>query len=68
MKMPESIFVNGFQPSGGSTIELLGKRGTLKWKADGATGFRIFIPSAARNNPPCKHAWTFRILMNNIDR
>ncbi len=66
-KMPAAIEVKGFQPSAGSTIELLGTKGTLKWKKAADTGFVITIPSGAQKNPPCKHAWTFKIHMNNRD-
>jgi alpha-L-fucosidase len=65
--MPPTIVVDGFQPSAGSTIELLGKKGRLKWKQNTDQGFIIDIPSVLRNNPPCKHAWTFKIHMNNRD-
>jgi alpha-L-fucosidase len=64
--MPSSVFVDGFQPSKGSTIELLGRRGKLRWKQEGS-GFRISIPSSVRNNPPCDHAWTFKVNMFNED-
>ena len=64
--MPESVFVDGFQPSAGSTIELLGTRGNLRWKHE-HHGFRIWIPKKIQNNPPCSSAWTFKILMNNED-
>jgi alpha-L-fucosidase len=65
--IPETITVNGFQPSPGSTIELLGARGNLKWKKTGDSGFVITPAAANRRNPPCKHAWVFRIRMNNLD-
>ena len=65
--MPATIDVNGFQPSGGSAIELLGKKGHLKWKQNADKGFMIEIPSSLQKNPPCKHAWTFRIHMNSQD-
>jgi alpha-L-fucosidase len=65
-EIPATIFVDGFQPSGSSDIGLLGKTGKMKWKHEG-TGFRIEIPSSVRKSPPCNHAWTFKILMNNED-
>jgi len=66
-KIPQKIRVNGFQPSQGSFIELLGSKGKLKWKSEGETGFVIEPPSGIRNNPPCKYAWVFKIHMNNKD-
>ncbi len=64
--MPSTVVVDGFQASKGSVIELLGKRGKLKWSQEG-TGFRIEIPTSWRKNPPCNYAWTFSINMNNKD-
>lgn len=64
--MPASVYADGFQPSGGSVIELLGKKGTLKWKPEG-TGFRIEIPASWRSHPPGNYAWIFRIRMKNAD-
>ncbi|MFC2101678.1 alpha-L-fucosidase [Bacteroidota bacterium] len=58
--IPETVFVEGFQPSIGSTIELLGKNGKLKWKPEG-NGFRIQIPAKWQKSPPCNWAWTFKI-------
>jgi alpha-L-fucosidase len=66
--MPATITVNGFQPTQGSTIELLGTQGNLKWKKVGDTGFVITNTGASRKKPPCKHAWVFKIRMNNQDR
>ena len=66
---PEAVagfFVDGFQPSGGSTIDLLGGKDNLKWKHE-ENGFRIYIPASFRKKPPCDHAWAFRINMNNED-
>ncbi len=65
-EMPASIFVDGFQPSKGSTTGLLGRKGNLRWRQEG-TGFRIFIPSSIRKSLPCDHAWTFKINMFNED-
>jgi alpha-L-fucosidase len=65
--MPETIEVRGFQPSTGSDIELLGHKGMLKWKKEQDSGFLIEVPKALQKSPPCRHAWTFRITMNNRD-
>lgn len=64
-KLPATIEVNGFQPPEGSTIELLGRNGSLKWKKSPASGFVVEIPPAVQKSPPCKHAWTFRIRKNS---
>ncbi len=67
-RVPAKVRINGFQPSQGSTIEILGRNGSLKWKKDGDVGFIIDVPSSIQKSPPCKHAWVFRINMNNEDR
>jgi alpha-L-fucosidase len=66
-KMPAKIFIRGFQPSKGSTIQLLGGKGNLKWKSISDQGFEIIVPTSIQNNPPCSDAWAFRIVMNNRD-
>ena len=60
-KIPPRINVKGFQPSKGSAIELLGTKGSLKWKSDGTSGFFIQVPPPLQNKPPCLHAWVFKI-------
>ena len=65
--IPSSVFVDGFQPSNGSIIALLGRKGSLRWRQEG-TGFRITIPASVRKNPPCDHAWTFKVNMFNEDK
>ncbi len=65
-KMPASVYVEGFQPTKTSTIELMGKNGNLKWKLED-NGFRIEIPAVRRNAPPSRFAWAFRIKMDNRD-
>ncbi|MBN1197837.1 MAG: alpha-L-fucosidase, partial [Bacteroidales bacterium] len=59
-EMPGSVFADGFQPSSGSVIRLLGKEEVVSWHPEG-TGFRIEIPRSWRNNPPCNYAWVFKI-------
>jgi alpha-L-fucosidase len=62
--IPASLFIEGFQPSKGTLISLLGKTGNLKWKQEGK-GFRILVSSADQKSPPCRHAWVFKVRMNN---
>jgi alpha-L-fucosidase len=61
-EMPSLIEVKGFQPSKGSTIELLGRKGFLKWEITG-NDFRIKVPPDCIYHPPCKYAWVFKIRM-----
>lgn len=65
-KMPAEIHVEGFQPVTTSTIQVVGVKGNLRWKQAG-NGFVISVPANIRKNPPCKHAWAFRINMDNRD-
>ena len=59
-KMPATIQVNGINLAKGSTVGLLGYKGTLKWKQEQGSGILISIPPALQKKPPCRHAWTFR--------
>lgn len=59
--IPEQITIKGFRPSKGSRVELLGKKGSLKWKNNGADGFIIEPGASVRTAPPCNYAWVFRI-------
>lgn len=58
--MPEFIDVKGFQPSKRSTIQLLGRQGSLKWEQNG-NDLRIKVPADCIHHPPCKYAWVFKI-------
>ncbi|MCX6248186.1 MAG: alpha-L-fucosidase [Bacteroidetes bacterium] len=65
--MPEFIDVKGFLPLKESGIELLGRKDNLKWVSAG-NDLRITIPKDYRNHPPCKHAWAFRVTLNQRKR
>jgi hypothetical protein len=39
---------------------MLGVEGFLKWEKVGK-GVLIHVPAAAVQNPPCRHAWAFKI-------
>jgi hypothetical protein len=62
LNIPEIIEVSGFQPPEGAEIELLGNNGKLTWKKGKDTGFIIKVPAKLQQHPPCKHAWTFKIV------
>ena len=58
---PSKFMLGSHRPSPNGGIELLGLPGVaLKWEAVG-NGALVEIPSAAIKNPPCIHAWTFKI-------
>jgi len=59
-QMPEKIEIGSFCPAGNATIELLGTKTKLKWTKN-KKGFTVFIPRKIRENPPCEHAWSFKI-------
>ncbi len=58
--LPKTIVLNGITPEAKAKITLLGAKGALKWKT-GKGVTTITIPEKLRKNPPCRHAWTFRI-------
>jgi len=57
---PASIMLYSHQPPAGARIEMLGFPGALKWEAVGR-GVLIHLPPKAMQDPPCRHAWAFRI-------
>ena len=59
-ELPAEIHVTSHQPASGAKVMLLGYKGNLSWKKDGA-GFRISIPAKLRKNPPCSYAWCIEV-------
>jgi alpha-L-fucosidase len=57
---PSKILLCSLSPKKGMKVEMLGVRGRLKWEKTGK-GFLIQVPSGALRNPPCRHAWVFKI-------
>ena len=57
---PSSIMFYSHQPKACGRIEMLGVPGALIWEAVG-TGVLIRLPANAVRNPPCQHAWAFKI-------
>jgi alpha-L-fucosidase len=55
--MPDRIDVKGFQPTQGAKVQLLGRKGLLKWETVGKD-LRIRIPAGI---PPCRYAWVFKM-------
>ncbi len=64
--MPAAIIVNGLDVPAGARVTMLGSKIRLNWKEEQGTGFRISIPDSLQKNPPCRHAWTFRITKNAV--
>ena len=59
--MPVEIRVAAHRPSDGAQVTLVGTTAKLDWRADGASGFVVSIPSALREAPPCQYAWTVKV-------
>jgi alpha-L-fucosidase len=57
---PAEIALSTLQPSDNATLVMLGTGTELAWKKAGE-GFRVTIPAAVRDNPPCRHAWVIRV-------
>ena len=47
-------------PDARAEMVMLGTTTKLAWKKAGQ-GFRVTIPAALREDPPCQHAWTIRV-------
>ena len=57
---PAEIALSTLQPSDNAELVLLGTQTKLAWEKAGK-GFRVTIPTAVRDNPPCGHAWVIRV-------
>lgn len=58
--MPPFIELKGIKPSKGMSMELLGRKGPLKYTTTDHE-IRIRIPSECMSHPPCKYAWVVKI-------
>ncbi|MEI6456212.1 MAG: alpha-L-fucosidase [bacterium] len=66
-EMPGNLVIRGVDPKEILAVGLLGYGKKLKWNGDGKDGIRVFIPSALKKNPPCRHAWTFKLNLHTVD-
>jgi len=57
---PSKILLYSHTPEKDAKVRMLGVKGFLKWEKVGK-GVLIHVPAAAVQNPPCRHAWTFKI-------
>ena len=57
---PSKILLYSHAPQQDARVRMLGVKGFLKWEKVGK-GVLIHVPAAAVQNPPCRHAWTFKI-------
>jgi len=58
--LPERIAVVGPRPAAGSSAQLLGFAGKLKWQ-EADRGTVVEMPAAAVARPPCKHAFVLKL-------
>jgi alpha-L-fucosidase len=58
--MPESIRMETIDIPKGAVVEMLGKKGKLKWKQEKG-GFVIKLPQTIRKDPPSDLAWSLKI-------
>ncbi len=57
---PATLQLYSHRPKPGTKVEMLGYSGAVPWEAAGK-GMLIRVPDAAVKNPPCRHAWAFKI-------
>jgi alpha-L-fucosidase len=57
---PEKILLQTIQPADDAGVYMLGYNKSLKWEKVGK-GVLIEVPETMVQNPPCQHAWVFKI-------
>lgn len=57
---PATIQLYSQAPGPGAKIRMLGVPEAVRWEKDGK-GILLHVPEPALKNPPCRHAWVFRI-------
>ena len=60
MRPPSEVRLGSLRPDAGKNITMLGHPDPLEWKPV-ADGVSILIPASVVENPPCMHAWVFKI-------
>lgn len=63
--MPSQISWSTHLPKPNSAVYLLGYQNPLNYSISSDTVI-VSIPNFLQNNPPCRHAWVFKILEDNI--
>jgi alpha-L-fucosidase len=57
---PAVVQMPAVRPVDGSEVRLLGCHEACPWTLS-AEGLRVELPTAAREKPPCEHAWVFQV-------
>lgn len=60
VRPPSKIMLYSLCPPKNGKVIMLGVKELVKWEPVG-DGVLISVPESARKNPPCEHAWTFKI-------
>jgi alpha-L-fucosidase len=63
--MPSQISWHSHLPRSNSNVYLLGYPYPLYYNIS-SNAVNVFIPTEIQNNPPCRHAWVFKIVTNEI--
>jgi alpha-L-fucosidase len=58
---PAKIMLYSLSPRKGSAVALLGCGDPVRWEKVGK-GTLLYLPESALKNPPCRHAWAFKLI------
>jgi len=58
---PDKIMLYSLSPRKGSAVALLGCGDSVRWEKAGK-GTLLYLPESALKNPPCRHAWAFKLI------
>ena len=57
---PPKIMIYALAPKTGSEVRMLGVKAPVRWERAGK-GVLLTLPEQAVRNPPCRHAWAFKL-------
>jgi len=57
---PPKILIYALAPKPGSEVRMLGVKEPVRWEKAGK-GVLLTLPEQAVRNPPCRHAWAFKM-------
>lgn len=57
--MPSSVGMTTFSLPAGAKVEMLGRKGSLKWQKNG-NGFIVSIPEPVRKSPASRYVWVMK--------
>jgi alpha-L-fucosidase len=59
---PPKIMIYALAPKPGSEVRMLGVKAPVRWEKTGK-GVLLALPEQAVRNPPCRHAWAFKMTL-----